>query len=556
MFTTLKVQPNPYELYILFDNLNKLWTIPTTWKHQPVFTCLFQAIELTLRIADDVLNDSRASGFQERRIQRLSDNLIRQMLVGEKLLSTVDVPPTDLLSKSKNVCSSGFAVLERLEPKRVQRLTDQFYDSFKTLPFAIGIEPQLNAIRKQFRLQPKSLHQECMLDYNALVRPQLLADIREVQVQNQEDHTFSTVHQSIECWIYIAHFYLREACACAKEYSWDKAATYTEYASECVNVAIDQSQLLDLMTLADFHYLRVLLREASGAQSQSVRQLPSQGRAIFEQLNNALRVADVDLVHVLDHPSLYPSQYALVRSLSRFSKHIQDFLFRHYLLVLSVAGSNSYGSLGYKINSMVERAAQPIFPEIDQANHDLLMITNFRYGQQSGRLIMEKEIAAGYNPYNLVPISGIEDPDFILARITEYFEYIHVRNGEAWVALYDDKIGQFCDCLGSKPYFGQAKLRVFINAMFDTFASINTRFWNPRIYQNKAQIDWQFDTVSYNGIQVTFKGTEEFVFNEDGRIVNAIAHWEPNDVAKQLWPTKFRKRRVTGGCPFVKRNSV
>ena len=64
---------------------------------------------------------------------------------------------------------------------------------------------------------------------------------------------------------------------------------------------------------------------------------------------------------------------------------LKNFFFQHYILSSSIIGSQSFGSIGYDLVSLVDKFVQPIFPEIDQAKYDLTLKTNFQYGVNSER---------------------------------------------------------------------------------------------------------------------------------------------------------------------------
>jgi hypothetical protein len=50
---------------------------------------------------------------------------------------------------------------------------------------------------------------------------------------------------------------------------------------------------------------------------------------------------------------------------------------------------------------------------------------------------------------------------------------------------------------------------------------------------NGASIAWRFDPLSYHGIPTTLIGREEFLFDDGGLILKAVAHWQPGLVARQ-----------------------
>lgn len=109
------------------------------------------------------------------------------------------------------------------------------------------------------------------------------------------------------------------------------------------------------------------------------------------------------------------------------------------------------------------------------------------------------------------------------------------------VNLFEPLRGQLHDVPGTRPYFGQRRLRVFINGMFRAFREMRAVCSPPRIDRNTASVDWHFDAVSYHGVSTVLSGREEFLFDDEGFILVAVAHWQPAVVARQ-WQDEAREQ--------------
>ncbi|WP_237529678.1 hypothetical protein, partial [Streptomyces sp. SID5770] len=81
-------------------------------------------------------------------------------------------------------------------------------------------------------------------------------------------------------------------------------------------MAIQAGQLLDLMNLADYHPLRVRLRDGSGAQSTAAQQIRSCGRRAYAPLAEFLRRQKKTLIDVLESPQDLPGPYDFLASIS------------------------------------------------------------------------------------------------------------------------------------------------------------------------------------------------------------------------------------------------
>jgi ketosteroid isomerase-like protein len=542
--------PVPYELYIDFDALARLWRAEEpTWPDRTVVACAFQAAELNLRLLDGALDETREVAFGARRIDRLVEVLLDGFRATAELLDGSPPPNGCTLPSPPARPSPGLAVLDRLDRCTIRQVTDGYFTAFGGLPLRLGPEAQLNTARERAGLPTMPQSPAPVLDYGAVVRPQSVHQLPKDPPHGPEDVLFRTVHQITECWLRVAHHFLRDGHEAARAGCWPAAARQLDLVSRVLQVVIQVGQLLDLMTLADYHPLRVRLRDGSGAQSRAAQRLRPAARAALSPLLAELHRRDVGVVAVLDRPADHVDVYRYLCALKTFGKRYQAFLFHHYLLVLGVLGTETRGSLGYQTREMVVRAAQPVFPEIDQAHHDYAVLTNFRHGTASGSIITAKEIAAGNDPYTVAGEPRGCPPEVIRQRVDDYFRFIQERDAEAWVALFDPDRGQFCDAEGSRPYLGTRRLRVFIDTMLATFSAMRTGYSRLRVNANHAQADWHFETVSYRGTPVTFSGTETFLFTDDGRILRAAAIWQPDHVARQLWPVVARPPAAPTAAP-------
>jgi hypothetical protein len=540
--------PLPYELYVRLESLAASWPEEGgSWPGSVVACCGLQAAELSLRLVDDALSDVRAAAFPQQRVARFVGHLVDGLELTCRLLRHCGEPVTT--TDPGRAPSPGFSVLARLDPVHVDQITRRFALASAGLPFWIGIEGQLEGARRHHRLAALEVAGMApgmpVMDYAAVVAPATVLALREPDPCGPEDHLFSTAHQITECWLRIAHHYLGAATAQASERRWGAAADALRNACDALDLAVNAGQLLDLMVLADYHPLRVRLRDGSGAQSKAVRQLRPAVRAAARPLWTTLEADRLSMLDVLEQPATHLELYEYLNGLEAMGKRIQGFLFEHYLLALGVLGTHSLGSAGYEIRKLAERAAQPIFPEINQVHHDYVMITNFRHGENSGSIVLRNELAHGWNPYQVIDRPATCPRDVIQARIADYFRFIEQRREDEWVKLFDPVRGQLQDVPGTRPYLGQAHLRIFIHGMFNAFADLRGTYSPPRIDGNTATVDWRFDAVSYNGQRVAFNGREEFLFTDDGRILKAVADWSPAHVARQ-WRDEHEAQRGPG----------
>ncbi|MET8506320.1 nuclear transport factor 2 family protein [Streptomyces sp. NPDC004787] len=526
---------SPYDLYINFRKLKSLWPGPTAPTNNVVLSCGFQAVELCWRLVDHALEDGRQSADRAQRLERYTDMIVNGMrTVSQLMVSDSRFAEGQLQDRQPEAPASGFGLLIELPAYNARRIVDSYNAEFGDKPFDVGVGPYIDKTADLLRIPRESdRFRSVTLDYEALVRPQDIHSLHQVEPQSPEDHLFAGVHQITECWLRLVHHFLAEATALAESKLWGAAASRAHKASLALSMAIDAGQLLDLMVLADYHPLRVRLRDGSGAQSAAAQQIRPAGKKALVPLLDELALLGIGPVDVLESPELFPGHFQYLVSLAKFGKRSQEFLFKHYLLALGVMGHRGLGSLGYEVNQMVKRAAAPFFPELDDACHDYAVLMNFAHGRYAGDIISRREAAqSGSAKAVSAPLVQCS-ASVMMQAVSNYFHFMTAGDAESWVSLFDAEVGRIIDA-GSRPFSGSAHLRIFIESFFRNFPRRSTSFSEVHLEGNKVNVKWRYDLTSYNGVDVSVSGTERFIFSESGLIREATADWNPEDLAAQL----------------------
>ena len=198
------------------------------------------------------------------------------------------------------------------------------------------------------------------------------------------------------------------------------------------------------------------------------------------------------------------------------------------MLTSNIIGSQSFGSIGHDIASLVGKFVAPIFSEIDQAKYDLTMKTNFQYGNIAGKLIMEKE---GFEPQD--DEKHTANREVINQAIDTYFDLISVLDQEKWIELFTEN-GYIEDPLGSRPYVGHQQLAIFFKGIIRFFKKMNMRIESKVFEEGSIKVYWKSESTTYNDKTLTYSGVEEFRISEDGKIMAALVHWDPAIISNQL----------------------
>jgi SnoaL-like domain len=440
------------------------------------------------------------------------------------------MPPKLARTDQAHRYNSSMQAVAKMMPRHHRvRLDNAFVEAFGTLGYRIGIEHVFTG--KRHRPVP-------CLDYAALAAPDRMIELQSRSLNGPEDRLFATVHQIAECWLNIVHLLVELALESGKQGDWQRAAIQTRRASSAVALATQVCRLLDAMVLSDYHCLRVQLRDGSGAQSMKARALSTAGRGLYDVLNRAIIAEGTTLMGVLDEPGKYLHLHDQQAALQDFGRRCQAFLFEHYLLALSILGADNLGSLGFPVFMLAKRAAQPFLPEVNQVKHDYTIITNFRYARRAGAIILKNELRSNPGAYADLPElkSGICPPDVIRRVSHDYFTCIENHDAEGWMSLFHPE-AWLLDAPESRPFKGTDRLRIFVDSMFDRLADMHVTSLDISVGKNSSEIDWSFTAVAL-GIPVSFSGRESLSFTYDGRIAQAIIHWNQAELSEQIWQGK------------------
>lgn len=351
--------------------------------------------------------------------------------------------------------------------------------------FRTGVEAQVTGS------DPQAYSDRPVFDYAACVAPESIALLARRTPFGPEDHLFCTVHQIVECWLRIAHEHVEQTEHLAAS---PRAAAAVHYAAAAVHVATQAARLLDTMVLADYHLLRVRLRDGSGAQSQAAQNLPAAGRRLMACLQRNLGASRATLLEVLDSPAAHPGLHAMQAAIQDFARRCQAFLFEHYLLANTVLGMDNLGSLGFAVRVLGERALRPQLTDIDQAKHDLTILTNLRYGANDGCIVLENELAVQPGLYHHPPLACTPcAATLINDRVRQYFARIQARDAKGWTELFAPG-ALFWGGTG-RPYRGRPYIKIFIETLLAEFSGVRVGMSAIRIEGNRAQVDWCFDAV-------------------------------------------------------------
>jgi steroid delta-isomerase len=123
--------------------------------------------------------------------------------------------------------------------------------------------------------------------------------------------------------------------------------------------------------------------------------------------------------------------------------------------------------------------------------------------------------------------------DKISRAVRAYFLAIRAMDPEAIANTFAED-GATCDPMGAPPITGRAAVREFFASVFTNFKSAALTEDSVFVAGNGAGVKWTGTGTSASGKEVKFEGIDVFEINQDGKIQNIWAYWNPAEMIAQL----------------------
>ena len=124
-------------------------------------------------------------------------------------------------------------------------------------------------------------------------------------------------------------------------------------------------------------------------------------------------------------------------------------------------------------------------------------------------------------------------PDKISRAVRAYFLAIRAMDPDAIANTFAED-GTTCDPIGAPPISGRAAVREFFGSVFKNFKSVGLTEDSVFVAGSGAAVKWTGHGTSVNGKEVDFEGIDVFEVNQEGKIQNIWAYWNPAEMIAQL----------------------
>jgi tryptophan 2,3-dioxygenase len=205
-------------------------------------------------------------------------------------------------------------------------------------------------------------------DYEKYIRtPALLAlqkDKRELA--NSDELLFQVIHQAMELWMKAAVYEVEKIVGWLDEDEHDRVRKHLFRIEQILDHLIDAFPVLETMTQADYHEIRMALGRGSGADSPGFNQLLEALPKLMAPFENAISRAGFDLLtlfrdpHKAEHRALYDVSMGMLA----VDRCFQHFRYRHLQLARTQIGLAVKSLKGVPARAMEKHILAPYFPAL------------------------------------------------------------------------------------------------------------------------------------------------------------------------------------------------
>ncbi len=213
-------------------------------------------------------------------------------------------------------------------------------------------------------------------DYERFVNTEaLLACQRPLEsLANSHELFFQVTHQVMELWMKVIAYELGiaiEEMGPEKADGVPEATLRLHRVREIERVLVDQMAVMETLSPADYHPIRMTLGRGSGQESpgfNAILRLAPDVSAAFER---RLGQAGVTLLDLHTDRHAHQALYALVQALMDVDAWFQRFREAHYHLVKRVIGSEVRSLKGIPASRLEHTSKEPLFPDLWHVINDM-----------------------------------------------------------------------------------------------------------------------------------------------------------------------------------------
>ena len=212
-----------------------------------------------------------------------------------------------------------------------------------------------------------------LTDYEKFVNTEaLLACQRPIDgLVNTHELFFQVTHQVMELWMKVIAHELRVVMDEMAHADLLEAASRLQRVREIERVLTDQMVVMETLSPADYHPIRLTLGHGSGQESPGFNQILRMAPDVAAAFNARLAASRVSLLEVHKDRQRHQAHFALTQAMMDADAWFQRFREAHYHLVKRVIGSEVRSLRGVPASRLEHTSREPLFPDLWFVINDL-----------------------------------------------------------------------------------------------------------------------------------------------------------------------------------------
>jgi tryptophan 2,3-dioxygenase len=181
---------------------------------------------------------------------------------------------------------------------------------------------------------------------------------------NSHELFFQVTHQVMELWMKVIAYELRVAIDEMNRDNLGEAVLRLHRVREIERVLTDQITVMETLSPADYHPIRMTLGHGSGSESPGFAEILHLAPQVYAAVADRLRRAGVSLLDIHRDRRAHESLYVLAQALMDVDAWFQRFREAHYHLVKRVIGSEVLSLKGIPASRLEHTSKEPLFPDL------------------------------------------------------------------------------------------------------------------------------------------------------------------------------------------------
>jgi tryptophan 2,3-dioxygenase len=212
-----------------------------------------------------------------------------------------------------------------------------------------------------------------LTDYERFVNTEaLLACQRPLEgLVNSHELFFQVTHQVMELWMKVIGYELGVVMDELSRDDLPEATLRLHRIREIERVLVGQMAVMETLSPADYHPIRMTLGHGSGQESPGFNRILKIAPELSAAFESRLRASGATLLEIHKDRHAHAPLFALVQGLMDVDSWFQRFREAHYHLVKRVIGAEVRSLRGVPASRLEHTSREPLFPELWRIINDM-----------------------------------------------------------------------------------------------------------------------------------------------------------------------------------------